>query len=373
MNPASLVAPSSPLGFPAPYWFLVFFKVVGFTLHMTMMNLWYAGPIIALILYWRGGHARTLTNHIMAKLPIVVAYGVNFGIVPLLFIQVAYHKVFYPSSILMAWPWISIIVLLTFAYYGIYIYATALKDNEARMNRYKRAAGWIAAVLFIIIGFIFSNEFSLMTNLGAWPSLWQNSNFAGAVTGTALNTGDATFWPRWLMMFGLAITTTAAFSGLDAGLFSKRESDDYKQWVSRFAYKPYIFGIIWYGSCAAWYIWGTWGNDIKQIMFSGTTSILTLLTAISPLMVLIILFWGARKKQISKRLGIIIGLSQFIVLSLNAVSRQVVQNVELSRYFDITAENVQTQWSPMILFVVLFIAGIGLIIWMINQAVKSSH
>ena len=32
---------------PAPFWFIQFFKVLGFTLHAVPMNLWYAGAILA--------------------------------------------------------------------------------------------------------------------------------------------------------------------------------------------------------------------------------------------------------------------------------------------------------------------------------------
>jgi hypothetical protein len=38
-----LIGPENLLGLPAPYWFLAFFKVFGFSLHMIPVNLWYAG------------------------------------------------------------------------------------------------------------------------------------------------------------------------------------------------------------------------------------------------------------------------------------------------------------------------------------------
>lgn len=372
MNPVNLTAPSSPFGFPAPYWFLVTLKVLGFVLHTCLMNIWYAGPVVALILWYRGGFSRHLTNRLMKEMPIVVAYGINFGIVPLLFVQVAYNKVFYPSSILMAWPWLSIIALLTVAYYGIYIYATGLKKGEQSLTPWRRAAGWLSAVFFIIIGFIFANEFSLLTNLDNWRRIWLSGNFAGAVYGLAMNTGDPTLWPRWLMMFGLALTTTSAFMAVDTGLLASKESSDYKKWAAGFIYKPYSIGIIWYALAASWYVFGTWQTDIKTLMLSGPTAILTILTAVSlglPWLLLII----ARKRGIGRGLAIAIGLAQFGVISLNAISRQVVQNAELGRYFDITNEVVRIQWSPMILFLVAFVAGIALSIWMIRQAAKASQ
>ena len=42
---------------------------------------------------------------LMNQMPVIVAVGVNLGVVPLLFTQVAYYRVFYPAGVLMAWPW----------------------------------------------------------------------------------------------------------------------------------------------------------------------------------------------------------------------------------------------------------------------------
>ena len=72
-------------------------------------------------------------------------------------------------------------------------------------------------------------------------------------------------------------------------------------------------------------------------------------------------------------LAILIGLAQFVLIFLNAVSRQAVQKSELARYFEVTEGVVRIQWSPMILFLLLFVAGIALITWMIMQAVKSGR
>ena len=58
MNPEMLVDQASAAGIPAPFWFVEFFKVLGFTLHMVPMNLWYAGLLVALGLHLRGTPAR---------------------------------------------------------------------------------------------------------------------------------------------------------------------------------------------------------------------------------------------------------------------------------------------------------------------------
>lgn len=371
MDPTELIGPPSPLGYPAPYWFLVTFKVLGFTLHMGPMHLWFAGILLAMILArWGRPEAQRWSTRLMRQMPVIIALGINFGIVPLLFTQVAYYRVFYPATILMAWPWFSIIVLLTFAYYGVYLYVTGLKDG-ATLTPVKRAAGCVSAILFVIIGSLFSNGFSLMTNLHAWPQLWQETSVAGAPLGTALNSSDPTLLPRWLMMFGLALTTVAAYTIFDAGVFARRESAQYRAWAAGFALKLYTVGLIWFAAMGAWYTFGTWTAEVREQMFSSPLIILTALTALGPGLPWLLIL--VQRKQITQTLAILTGLAQFGVLGLNAISRQMVQNIELSKFLDVTAEPVNLQLSPLIVFLILFVVGLGVVAWMILKVLSAER
>lgn len=372
MDPRALIGPPSPLGYPAPYWFLALFKVLGFILHMVPMNLWFAGTILAVLLRGRGGEdARRLSNRLMGQMPVIVALGINFGIVPLLFTQVAYYRAFYPATILMAWPWFAIVVLLTFAYYGLYLYASGLKEGGRGMTRLRKASGWASALLFIAISFLFANGFSLMTNLKAWPKLWEATSVAGAPMGLGLNVADASLWPRWLMMFGLAVTTTAAYVAVDAGLFAVRESEAYKRWAGGFAWKLYAAGLLWFALAGSWYVFGTWQEDIRQAMFSGPRAPLTVLTALGPGLVLALL--GLQRRGVKPKLALTAGLAQVAVLALNAASRQVVQNLELRPFLDVTREAVNVQWSPLVIFLALFVAGLVVIGWMVGKVAVSER
>jgi hypothetical protein len=337
-------------GMPAPVWFIELFKWLGFTLHIVPMNLWYGGTITAMLLYALGGeHARRFSSRLMAQMPVIIAMGVNFGIVPLLFIQVGFGQVFYPAAILMAWFWFAVIVLLIPAYYGVYLYAYGQAAQGDAMPRWKRAAGWLAAVLFIAIGFIFANAMSLMENLKDWPRLW----------------------PRWLLMFGLALTTTAAWTAFDSGWFATHESPVYHEWTKRFAWRLYLLGTAWFAVAGSWYSFGTWTAEAKQTMFQSPWAVLTVLTTVAPAAVLALL-WLARQQEgaVSRRRASLIGLAQFAVLGLNAASRQLVQLVEMSPYFDVAKQPVETQWSPLLIFLVAFVLGLGVIAWMIHQVWK---
>jgi hypothetical protein len=174
MEAPILIDPVSA-GLPAPFWFVEFFKWLGFTLHAVPMNLWYAGFIVALWLHLRGSvYGRRFAGRLLRQMPILVALGINFGVVPLLFIQLAYYKAFYPATILMAWFWMAIIGLLIPAYYGVYAYASRIGDEESPAD-WRTAAGWIAAALFLVIGFLFANGLSLMDHVERWHELWKTT------------------------------------------------------------------------------------------------------------------------------------------------------------------------------------------------------
>ncbi len=357
------------MGNPAPLWFILFFKVLGFTLHLAPMHIWFAGMVwVSLLSLFGGEHARRLAHRLINVMPILIALGVNFGIVPLLFIQVAYYPVVYPANILIGWFWFAVIPLLIVAYYGAYYYAVQVRHE--RVNSRGVAAGVVSSIAFLIIGFIFTNNFSLMTHREQMLALYDRTSVAGAVTGTALNLNDPTLLPRYLMMFGLALTTTAVFVVVDAAFFGKGESEAYRTWAARCAVRLYALGIVWFAVMGSWYIFGTLRPDVRAAARAdGRILTLFALTAIAPGVVWLLL-WRAAKLQPAA--VFVAATAQFVVLALNAVSRQWVQNVELAHFFDPAQLTVKTQWSPMMAFLALFVVGVSVVVWMIVQLIRAS-
>ncbi len=362
------LGPFNPLGYPAPYWFILSFKVIGFTLHISLMHLWFAGLITMLLLRWRGGaHAQRLSDRVIGALPFVIAFGINLGIVPLLFTQVAYYQVFYPATILAAWPWFAVIPLLMIAYYGLYLYV--IGQRKGTMNGLKRAAGWTSAALFMLLGLAFSNTFSLMTNVDAWGALWNATSQTGAPLGIGLNLGDPTLAPRLLMMFGLALTTTAAYVAIDTGFFAWGETPEYKRWAIRFALILSTIGNLWVAGMGSWYFFGALATGVRAAQLQMPMLGLTLLTAAGTGLPWLLMLLAQR--GLKTRLALLIGLAQLGALALHATSRQIVQNLELAPYLQVGAEPVNLQLSPLLLFLVLFIGGVGVVAWMVVQVVRA--
>jgi len=370
-----LMGPETGLGAPAPYWLLVALKVLGFTLHISMMHLWFAGLILAL--GWRMSrheYARKLGARLLTQLPLIIALGINFGIVPLLFLQVSYYRAFYPATILMAWPWLAVIALLIVAYYGVYYHVVGLRRGQ--MTRLHHWAGWLSAACFMLIGFIFSTAANLMTHVERWPELWRQTSVAGAPLGIALPIEPGSV-ARWAMMLGLAITTVAVWTVLDAGLFAGRESSDYRRWASRVGTPVYLVGLVLYAAAGSLYVFRSWPAELQQTMFSGPHLVLTVLTAVGPGLPLL-LVWAAGRRAVSAPvpsalLALFCAIAQFGALGLQAISRQVVQNLKLAPYLVVSADRPNYQWDVLSLFLALFVGGIALIIWMLTRVAAANR
>jgi hypothetical protein len=179
------------------------------------------------------------------------------------------------------------------------------------------------------------------------------------------------------MVFGLALQTTAVWCVFDAGVFAGRESREYRQWVTGWALKLQGLGILWFAAMGSWYIFGAMRPDVRAQALTMPRLILTVATAIWPGAVWLVLLLAWRRTKgpagLGRGVAILAFLTQFVTLALNAVSRQFVQNDELRTFLSVPAEPVRTQWSPLILFLVLFVATLGGVVWMVRQAVAASR
>ena len=334
------------------------------------MNLWYAGTLLAVVLGRFGhDHARKVGNHIARALPFALAFGINFGIIPLLFMQVAYYQFFYPATVLIAWPWFAVFWIVMVAYFSIYLYRLAT-EGRGPVN-VGRKLGWLAAGAFIVVGFIFANALSLTTGPDRWWAIFKGANIAGGATGLALNWSDPTLVPRWLFMFSLAVLTTAVFIAVDAAFLSGGDEGDYRRYAARFAAAMYAIGLLLFIAFGSWYIFGTRPFATPLALDSPVMRIVFPLTMVSPGIPLLLLFF--QRNGPLPRLAALAGVAQFGVIALNATSRQWLQNVELSRYTDLAARPVDLQLGALVVFLILFAAGLGLVAWMISKVVEANR
>jgi hypothetical protein len=172
-------------------------------------------------------------------------------------------------------------------------------------------------------------------------------------------------------MFGLALGTTAVWVLVDTVFIHRNATEDYKRWAWNFAKILYTVGMIWAAAAGTWYVFGTWSEELRKTMFTFPTVLLTVLTGLATglpwIMIVTERLCPAKRPLVAG-----IALAQVGVLGINAVSRQVVQNINLSAVFDVFSQKIEVQWGPMAMFLIAFVIALGVLAWMLTKVVKSA-
>jgi hypothetical protein len=109
-----------PLPQPAPPGLLWALLQLTFLLQLIAMNVVLGGSLLAVLgRFSRSAegalHRAALLAFFARALPVAVAATVTLGVAPLLFVQVLYGRLFFPSSSLLAWFWRAVVPLVILA------------------------------------------------------------------------------------------------------------------------------------------------------------------------------------------------------------------------------------------------------------------
>ena len=358
---------------PAPFWFVQFFKVVGFVLHMIPMGVWFAGlPVVVLCALWNCARSRFYARRMSKQLPVMMALGINFGIVPLLFLQTTYYKVFYTATILTAWWWISVIPVLIAGYYALYL---AAYSGERRHRLI--LCGILASLCLIYIGIMNTNGLTLMVNSGQWKGMAAQTDYYGAVLGTAHNFHDSVLWLRLMTMFGLGLITAGIWAAFDAHFLLRSTAPDvpenYRQWTTTLALLMTFIGTVLLTSTE--YVVKT-GTDpaaptLPALSIAYPYFGLVLLSAYTAFIVLLMV--KLQRTKLKTGSALLVGIAavlQFLTLAVFGVIRQIGQNNAVTKFADVSKLSEAVQWDTLIAFLIIFLLGVGTIVWMIVQCAK---
>lgn len=326
-------------------WFQVLLTIT-FFLHLVVMNILLGCSIITFFRHASGKNTH-INKAIAKKLPFTVAFAINFGVAPLLFLQVIYGHFMYASSVLMGIYWLSIFIILIFSYYGTYVYSIKF-DKIA--NFHTLLTGFIAGTL-LTVAFIITNNFSLMTNIAAWPEYFNNPE------GTILNLYDPSFYPRFLhSVFG-----AIAVGGLAIALFydfKKRRGDET-------AGEGISTGINWFAGATmlnfgigTWY-WGSLPESVRSLNGAGGTFFLVFII-LGIIAAILALINGMRHRVRPAVYYLLAALFCMVLV------REFARRLTLAPWFKTSDLEVVPQYSPLIAFLIVFAGGIGLIWYMIR-------
>jgi hypothetical protein len=358
MNPT--IPQLDPLPIPAPPGLLWFLLILTFFLHLVPMNFVLGGTPIALVarLRARDGahpHHAALAGWFARALPVAIAAAVSFGVAPLLFVQALYGRLFFTSSVLMARSWFAVIPILILCYYGAY----GLAFRAERSREASHVVAFLMTIGFLAIGFIYSNNMSLMLRPDVFAAWYRESG-----GGFHLDRGDAALAPRFLH-FLLGAVAVAGIVVAWVGVLRRRSDEAFARWAVR------------YGSI--WFVTATLLNVIAGLWWLGAMppAFLLRFVGVHPL------------ASIALGGGIVAGLAALVLMAIASfapnpyrmvhhastamiltlvgmiLARDQLRRAAFDKHGFEANPWVAPQWGPILIFAVLLLVALGLLIWMI--------
>jgi hypothetical protein len=303
-----------------------------------------------------GRHHRRLIETLARAFPVTIAFTITLGIAPLLFVQVLYGQLFFSSSILMAWPWLAVVGLLLVGYYAAY------------WHTYRHAtlgpmAVWVAigvAAIFLMIAFLFVNNFSLLQNPEVWRSL-----YLGDRRGLHLYAAwDGGVFPRFLHFVFAAVALTGVWVAA-VGVRQDSLGPGFGSWARVYGGRWFLGATLLQMASGVWFL-AHQPSRVRDALLGGNQGdTLVLVVAIGcALVAMAALIPPSRISAGRIRLGAAaIGVTVFLMVLL----RQRVRTLWLTPNFRYEELPVASQWGAIGLFLVLLVAGISLVGWMLWQ------
>ena len=185
-----------------------------FGIHILAVDIGVGGSMVCLLLAYRGKTSpahKAIARAVAVVLPPAVTFAITLGVAPLLFVQLLYGRFLYTSSILMALPWMSFIVALIAGYGLLYRHTGLLKKDKLSLP-----VGIASALLLLWLGFLWTNNTTLMLRPDHWSEIARTSAHGGT-----LNLGDPSVVPRFLHMALAMFAAAALFLGASTIFFGE--------------------------------------------------------------------------------------------------------------------------------------------------------
>jgi hypothetical protein len=338
-----------PVPQPAPAWLLQFLLVFTFILHLLPMSFLLGGVVMLTVSAFRGrsdSRHRELARRGMQAMPAVVAFAITLGVAPLLFLQLVYGRLFYTSSVLMAWFWLAVVFLVLLGYYGVYWF-------DLQQEELGRRAAWVmlaTAIIFMDVAFIFSRNMTAMLHPEDFYKQFLNGE-VGSIFGPLTNSGLARF-----LHF---VVAALAMAGLGTALLSRiwrKDAPEFAAWAHRYGLRWFQAGIGSEFLVGLWFVFSLPPQVRGQ--FLGQSQLGTGLLVAAVLLAIVAL--------VAARHSLTVSTAAIVVtVSLMGVIRHLVRVAYLQPYFDPGSEPVRGQWVVFTLFALLLVAGIATVAWML--------
>lgn len=361
MDTATPIPNYQPLPFPLPVWLMQTLLVLGFFLHALPMNVILGGGFICAVLFAMSKDKKSYqfraAKALAVSLPVFISFAVTQGIVPLLFLQLLYGPAFYTSSILMAVPWISLLLVVLTSYYLSYItiYRVLRKDDDGVATRAALIL-LVMAIGFAIVGYVFSNNMTLMLSPEKWLTMYQASP-----NGLNLNNAEPSLHARYLHFFISAFAVAGMTLGC-FGLFVKHD-EQYSQWLIKTGSKIFVAATVIQIPVGLWFLKSLPTQFAANFM--GADKIASLVFAASMTLMIIALMASCISAVSANRMAFLGGLiaNALLILAM-IVNRHQLRLFHLQNYVKPDSISVSTQWDLLAIFLISTVALIFYLVWL---------
>ena len=354
-----------PIPLPAPIWLLKLLHIVTLSLHFVAVEMLLGGLLLAVVfsLFRESAESLVVARSLARRLTVVMTFVINLGVPPLLFAQVLYGRALYTSSVLIGLYWISIIGLLTLAYWLLYRFSALLEAGKTAW--YVGLSSWL---LCGAVARILSTNMTLMLRPEDWLKL-----YSASAAGAYLPTGDPTLTPRWLLFLAGGFV----FGGLWMVYLAGRStfSGAEKRFLAGVGGKLAVgFGAVYLAA-------GVWAASVQPEIVKtglhthplykwfGLGAYGWLLSVVLILAVGALAGFGRITAGWLGWLGAGVG---FLALASLTVYRDAVRDLSLlAKGYDVWDRAVVTNWSVVGLFLVLFVAGLGVVGWLVSVVARA--
>jgi len=353
-----------PIPLPAPVWLFKLLHIVTLSLHFVAMETLVGALLIAALLnlLGRSGSTNLAAGAIARRLTVVMTYVINLGVPPLLFAQVLYGRAIYTSSVLIGAYWISVIPALVLVYWLLYRFAAGIEEG--------RKVWWMALLAWIITGGI-ADVYTTNMTLMLRPEVWQKM-YSASPLGTHLPTGDPTGLPRFLFMLIGGFVAAGLWLIYLSGRKSFVEVD--RRYLSVLGGR--IAGIASIGQLIAAY--AVYHAQPIVVQAALNEHLLYKIAGLGWLLLemLILIFAGfvAISRPMGAETSWVAVLLSFLSIALMTLYRDGIRDFTLlSKGYDVWQRTVVTNWSVVGLFLVLFVAGLGMVGWLISVVARAER
>lgn len=355
--PASLIPALDPAALPGPPWLFHVLWVITFLVHLVFVNMVMGGSVLAALVGSGRAGAREIQAFFVEVNGWAISFAITFGIAPLLFMQVLFGRFFYTATILVAWWWLGMLGILTVGYYLNYIAKARLKAGRGA-----RLILIIEAVCFLKIAAIQVAINLLHLQPGRWELVAQQ-------TWAALL--DPTFAPRFLHFVLAAIAMAGAVLAFVATRRAATMDDrEACLGMARFGLRAAFVASALELVDGFWLLLALPRDVLTAFMRGGAATMIPLTVGILLGVLLLVVLSRitdplAQTKDVRRVAELLVGAVVFMVLT-----RHQLRGLYLAPWRVDERVTVATQWGPLALFLVVFVACVGLTVYAIVRSIK---